>query len=136
MILSEETPPVENYLVNTMSWRLCSPLMYKLLQQNKGAGDDLSWLEVLVETPKTDQTTQFFALRFPHPLSHDVLDMKRSIFHNGSLTKACLNRQCLSNNDIFTIQGDKVGFCVSDRVKNALIHGGCKDLIFEKICQT
>jgi hypothetical protein len=119
-----------DYLANNIGMRLCSARLRDVVEQQRGDGDQLQWLEVQV-VDESGVKHRYFVLHVPtHP---DVLDPRRTIWAGESfVVKPVLSRDKLQGLRVFSFAGATTRLVVADVVRRAILDAGCTGVDFAK----
>ena len=111
-----------DYLASDLGCRMCSLKLKEVLQAHATGNDHLQWLPVTVHHGREKRV--YFILHFPNP--PDVLNPDRTLFTNGVVLKAALDREKVAGHEVLTYpEGGNIVLYVSEGVRAAIEAAGC-----------
>jgi hypothetical protein len=120
-----------DYLANNVGVRLCSARLRDAVELNRGADDELQWLEARV-VDASGVEHEYFVLHLP--LQPDVLDPQRTIRAGGwFVVKPVLSVVRVGSHRVLSFPGAATRLIVSETVKAAIVKEGCTGVDFSKV---
>jgi hypothetical protein len=126
----------EDYLGNIKAWPLMSEKMKAVIIENLSGKEDISWIEVDVQTPT--EILSYYILKYNTALA--VIDLDKTIFisYPDNILKPVFDVAAIKNINIF-VKPDRVfptitcGIFVNDAMKNALRKSKLTGFKFEQL---
>jgi len=114
-----------DYQPSFLAAPLCSARMRRIVDENKGPRDVIEWLAVTVNGEP------YWVPNFPE--RDPILDEKKTLAFHGTVAKAVLRREALTDRHFFSYPGgSQMAVTVSKRMKD-LLEKSCTNVEFSKV---